>query len=347
MDFEDLLDRRCDWLDGSGESSLVAVCSRVRIARNFADTPFPNRAGDRQLSAVSERVVAAARKCSLLEEAVIKDIDDIKPLDLEFLVERHLVSREFIKKHARSAIIIGGGGVINIMVNEEDHLRLQVMKPGLDVAEAWRTADRLESELGGEIDFSFSSEWGYLSACPTNLGTGLRASVMVHLPMLVISRRIVRVLTRVAKSGIAPRGAYGEGSEPSGNLFQLSNQFTLGKTEESIISEIERAALGVIAEEESARESVIRKNKRSLEDKLFRAWGILKNARIIGSVEALELLSQLKLGAGEGIIDIDAGVIDELILNVRPAHLQKLFGEELPRSVRDVKRADYIRTKLS
>ncbi len=347
MDFKDLVHQKCGWLKGEGKHSGIALCSRVRLARNFRDIPFPNRASEKQLADVAERALCAARKSSMLEGAIIRRVDELEPLDVQFLLESHLISREFAKKARGGVIIIGSCGSINIMVNEEDHLRLQIMKPGLEIADAWAVADRLETGLAGEIDFSFSDRWGYLTSCPTNLGTGLRASVMVHLPTLVISRRIVKVLTRVSKSGIAPRGAYGEGSEPSGNLFQLSNQFTLGKTEESIIGEIERAARGVIEEEESAREVLFAGDRRTLEDRVYRAYGILKNARMISSNESLELLSHLKLGVSLGLVDLSAGVIDELILDVRPAHLQKLTGIEASRRERDVKRADFIRNKLA
>ena len=347
MDFKDLVHQKCGWLKGEGKHSGVALCSRVRIARNFRDIPFPNRASGEQLAEVSERALSAVRRSSMLEDAVIRRIDELDPLDVQFLLESHLISREFAKKTGGSAVIIGNRGVVNIMVNEEDHLRLQIMKPGLEIADAWIIADRLETELGREIDFSFSDRWGYLTSCPTNLGTGLRASVMVHLPTLVISRRIVKVLTRISRSGIAPRGAYGEGSEPSGNLFQLSNQFTLGKTEDSIIGEIERAALGVIDEEETAREALFAGDRKTLEDRVFRACGILNNARMISSNEALELLSHLKLGVSLGLVDLSGRAVDELILDVRPAHLQKLTGVEASRRERDIKRADFIRSKLA
>jgi protein arginine kinase len=346
VNFKDIARLGCPWACAEDKHSGIALCTRIRLARNFTDIPFPNRASADDLKTVSESALFAAGKIPMLKNAVIRRMDELEPLDVQFLLERHLISREFTKKPAESVIIMGEGGVINIMVNEEDHLRLQVMKPGLDALEAWSAADRLETELGREIDFSFSNRWGYLTACPTNIGTGLRASVMVHLPALVISRRIVKVLTRISKSGIAPRGAYGEGSEPSGNLFQLSNQFTLGKTEESIVKEIEKAALGVIEEEESARTVMLAGGRRSLEDRIFRALGVLKSARMISSGESLELLSQLKLGASLDIIEIGADVLDELIMDVRPAHLQKKAGGGLSRRERDAMRADLIRSKL-
>ena len=347
MDFKDIVHKQCRWLEGGGEHSGIPLCSRVRLARNLTGLPFPNRASGQQLADVSGKVLSAVERISMLKGAIVRRIDELEALDVQFLLESHLISREFTKKLAGSVIIIGDGGVVNIMVNEEDHLRLQVMKPGLEIADAWSVADRLETELGREVDFSFSDRWGYLTSCPTNLGTGLRASVMVHLPTLVISKRIVRVLTRVSRSGIAPRGAYGEGSEPSGNLFQLSNQFTLGKTEDSIIREIERSALGVIEEEESARAALLAGDRKTLEDSVFRARGILASARMIGSNESLELLSRLKLGISLGFIDSSAKTVDELILDVRPAHLQKIAGARLSRRERDIKRADYIRDKLS
>lgn len=347
MDFKDIVHNNCRWLKGGEKHSGIPLCSRVRLARNFSGVPFPNRASGQQLTDVSEKVLSAAGRISMLEGSIIRKIEELEPLDVQFLLESHLVSREFTKKLAGSVIIIGEGGVVNIMVNEEDHLRLQVMKPGLGIADAWSVADRLETELGREIDFSFSDRWGYLTSCPTNLGTGLRASVMVHLPTLVISKRIVRVLTKVSRKGVAPRGAYGEGSEPSGNLFQLSNQFTLGKTEDSIIRKIELAARGVIEEEEAARTALLAGGRKTLEDSVFRARGILANARMIGSNESLELLSRLKLGISLGFLGLSAEAVDELILDVRPAHLQKIAGARLSRRERNIKRADYIRSKLS
>jgi protein arginine kinase len=347
MDFKEIIYRKCGWIKGWQDKPGIALCSRVRLARNFSGIPFPNSASPSQLDEVINRVIASAGNSKMLGGAIIKKCSELKKLDMQFLLESHLISREFAKKEEGSIIIIGENGAVNIMVNEEDHLRLQVMKPGADISEAWSIADSLETELGAGIDFAFTERWGYLTACPTNLGTGLRASVMMHLPSLVISRRIVEVLTNISRAGIIPRGAYGEGSEPSGNLFQISNQFTLGKTEESIIAEIERAAEDIIKEEENSRELLMSKDRQTLEDKIYRAFGILKSARIISSSEALELLSHLKLGVNLGMIDLKESIINGLIIDVRPAHLQKIAGCELSRRERDVKRAELIRKKLS
>ncbi len=346
MKFEDLKEAKCEWLRGSGRYSGISLCSRVRLARNIDGIPFPGRASGSQLARVAEMVLGAASRVKMLGEVLIVRMDELDRTDRQFLAERHLVSREFASADSAGVVIIGEKEVVSIMVNEEDHLRLQVMQSGFRVADAWQMADRIDTELGRELKFAYSGTWGFLTSCPTNVGTGLRTSIMLHLPALVASKRIANVLSRIAGTGITPRGAYGEGSEPSGDLFQISNQATLGAGEEEIAEKMEETGGNLIREEESARDYFLNRNREKLEDRVFRAYGILKNARLISSNEALECFSRIKMGIQTGLIEMDEALVNGLIISTQPAHLQKILGMKLSQRERDVRRADFIRMKL-
>jgi protein arginine kinase len=272
------------------------------------------------------------------------EIDDV---DKQFLLERHLVSREHVVQPEFKAVVIGDKEVISVMINEEDHLRIQVMQSGFNLQEGWRIANRLDDLLHKRVKFAYSQEWGYLTACPTNTGTGLRASVMLHLPSLVMTKQISRVLQAITKLGMTARGLYGEGTEAEGNFFQISNQITMGTAEEDIVDNMERIIRQVIGHEENSRKSLMKQNREMLQDKIWRSNGILRSAHIISTKEMMGLLSMVRLGVDIGIItDIDRRAVNELFILTQPAHLQKIEGKVLSSSQRDVKRATLIRRRL-
>jgi protein arginine kinase len=347
MKLDNLLKENSQWLRGTGANADIVISSRVRLARNLADVPFPNKADQKQNEKVITTVLKEVKKCELLKNSLVLNLQEIKPLDRHLLMERHLISIELAETRKSGAVVISEKEVISIMINEEDHLRLQAIQSGLQLMDAWQLIDQTDTALGKGIKFAYSQDWGYLTACPTNTGTGMRASLMLHLPCLVLSKQVGKVLQAIAKLGLAARGLYGEGTEPSGNFFQISNQITLGSSEEDMIDNIERVGKQVVAHEENARKFLLAKNRKQLEDKIFRAYGILQKARIISSAETLDLLSSLRLGIDLGLVkDANHHVVNELLMLTQPAHLQKIEGVELSPEERDIKRGDLIREKL-
>jgi len=347
MVIKDLLNHTSEWLKGTGPSSDIVISSRIRLARNIAKYPFPHWANKKQAEEVLNKVEAASKKIGLLEKASLFKIADLDGVDKQFLVERHLMSYEHAQKPDSKALLVDDDEVLSIMINEEDHLRIQVMQSGFNIVEAWEIVDKLDDFLSKELPFAFSSEWGYLTACPTNTGTGMRGSVMLHLPALVMSRHINRVLAAIAKLSFTTRGLYGEGTQASGNFFQISNQVSLGHSEEEIIDNINGFIRQIIDQEQQARESLFANSRAMLEDRIHRSFGILKSAHIISSQETVELLSMLRLGCDLGMIkDIDRGKLNELFIITQPAHLQKIENKKLTQQERDVKRAELIRSKL-
>ncbi len=342
-----LLDQTGEWLRGSGPDAEIVISCRVRLARNLSRFPFPIRAAVKDKEELVSLIEEMTHNSKFLKEALFLRLNQLDELDRQFLVERHLISREHAAGESGSAVIIGKRELVNIMINEEDHLRLQVLHSGFQLKESWSLINELDTDLGKKLDFAFSPRLGYLTSCPTNVGTGLRASVMLHLPALVLTKQINQVLQAILKLGLAVRGLYGEGTEASGNLFQISNQITLGKSEEEIISSLEKVIKQIIGHERNARKLLIKNSAKQVEDRIGRAYGILRNAHIISSKEAIELLSTLRMGVDLGLLpQVDRQTINELFLLTQPAHLQKIAGEKLSPENRDIKRANLIREKL-
>lgn len=342
-----LLNQSGEWLRGAGPDAEIVISCRVRLARNLNDYPFPSKATSKDRLTVLSLLEKVTEHSRYLNGALFLKLNQLDELDRQFLVERHLISREHASADAGNAVIIGKRELANIMVNEEDHLRLQVLHSGFQLQESWSLINELDNDLQKKIDFAFSPKLGYLTSCPTNVGTGLRASVMLHLPALVLTKQINQVLQAILKLGLAVRGLYGEGTEASGNLFQISNQVTLGKSEEDIISSLEKVIKQIIGHERNARKLLIKNNIKQVEDRVGRAFGVLSNARIISSKEAIELLSTLRMGVDLGTLpQVQRQTINELFLLTQPAHLQKMAGEKLSAEVRDIERASLIREKL-
>jgi len=347
-ELNNLLRQTGEWLRGTGPQATIVMSSRIRLARNLSGHPFPPGASQRDLAQVRGLAESALTQAPFLARALLVRIDELQPVDRQFLVERHVISREHAEGDvAERSVVIGDREIIALMINEEDHLRLQILQSGLNLREAWAIAEALDRQLEQRLAYAFSTEWGYLTCCPTNVGTALRASAMLHLPCLVMTKQIGRVLHAISKLGLTARGLYGEGTEATGNFFQLSNQVSLGRSEVEIVDKLERIAAQVVEQEEAARTAVMRENREALEDRIWRAYGTLKSAHIINSTETTDLLSLVRLGVDLGIVPIDRAVVNTLFITTQPAHLQKLEGRALASHERDVRRARLLREQLA
>lgn len=344
---DSLLKQTCEWLRGSGPNSDIVMSSRIRIARNLDKTNFSHWSNKKQEKETLEFLENSIKNTDIMRGSLPARMLELEDVDKQFLLERHLISRELMVHPESKSVVIGDKEIVSVMINEEDHLRIQVMQSGFDLQECWRIANRFDDSLHRFVKFAFHSEWGYLTACPTNTGTGLRASVMLHLPALVMTKQINRVLQAITKFGMTARGLYGEGTEAEGNFFQISNQKTLGPAEEDLIDELERIIRQVIGHEENARKTLMKQSREMLHDKIWRSCGVLRSAYIINTKETLGLLSMVRLGVDMAVItDIDRRAVNELFILTQPAHLQKIEGKILSSAQRDSKRANLIRRRL-
>ncbi|MBQ6815778.1 MAG: protein arginine kinase [Clostridia bacterium] len=333
-----------NWYNEIGPESDIIVTSRIRLARNITGFPFPSKMSEQQRAEMTQKVKKALLEINAPFAKNLRYIDmgDVPEREVYAMVERHIISPEFAGSNSTRGIIISEDESVSVMIGEEDHLRIQVLKTGLNLKEAYDIAERLDTLLCQKLGFAYNSELGFLTECPTNIGTGLRASVMMHLPMLDYSSAVRELTESVNKIGFTMRGLYGEGSNAGANLYQLSNQITLGITEQDALDNLEAIAKQFIAKELEAREKT---DKQLLEDEIFRAFGILKNARLLSSKEMLRHLSLIKLGVSMGIINIDASLPIKLLVEGQPNMLMRAFGE-LDSRERDIKRASFIREAL-
>jgi protein arginine kinase len=347
MKLNDILNHTSEWLKGEGPNSNIVISSRIRLARNLDKLPFPNWANKKQSEEVLKKIEGAIAGVDYLKKTTVFRLEDLDSVDKQFLVERHLMSHEHAQKADSKAVAVDEEEVISIMINEEDHIRMQVMQSGFNLFEAWSIINKIDDLLAKELPFAFSADLGYLTACPTNTGTAMRGSVMLHLPALVMTRQIDRVLAAISKLSFTTRGLYGEGTQATGNFFQVSNQVSLGLSEDDIIKNLNGLIRQIIEQEGQAREVMLSRNRSLLEDRINRAFGILKSAHIISSQETTELLSMVRMGYDLGIIkELDHRRINELFIITQPAHLQKLENKKLSVQERDVKRAEIIRSRL-
>ncbi len=341
------LTSNCEWLRGTGPESDIVLSSRIRLARNIAGYSFSDRLPAAEQHQLIQEVEKATKNTPLLKDAEILEYRNLKEIDRQFFLERHLISREHATEKGEKALIVSKNEVISIMVLEEDHLRCQVFQSGLNLIEAWRLMNQIDSELDSKLPFSFHPNLGFLTACPTNVGTGLRASCMLHLAGLMMTKQVNKVLQALSKLNLAARGFFGEGTQASGNFFQFSNQLTLGQNESEIVDGLERVMRQVVEHEKEARSYLLEKRRGKVEDQIWRALGSLKSARLMTSSEALGLLSLVRLGVDLGFIpNLSKANLNALFLFTQPAHLQKLSGGELSSAERDQKRAELIRTRL-
>lgn len=348
MLLNDFINHTSEWLKGTGPNSDIVISSRLRLARNLDKSPFPQWANKKQSKTAFESIMSAASSNDFLKKLSVFNLADLDSVDRQFLVERHLMSYEHAKEGNSKALIVDTDEIVSIMVNEEDHIRAQVIQSGFNLFEAWNIINRIDDALAKELSFAFLPDWGYLTSCPTNAGTGMRGSVMLHLPALVMTKQINQVLAAISKLSFTTRGLYGEGTQATGNLFQISNQVSLGPSESEIIDNINNLIRQIIEQENQSREALISANRAMLEDKVNRSYGILKTAHIINSQETIELLSLVRVGCDLGLIkDINRSIVNELFIITQPAHLQKIESKKLTSQERDVKRADLIRNKLN
>ncbi|MEW5701064.1 MAG: protein arginine kinase [Candidatus Zixiibacteriota bacterium] len=346
--FDDLTRQPVSWLAGSGDHADVVLSSRVRLARNLAKHRYPVRAEPEEAAEVVSLARTAVEKTHLLRNGVFFGSSELNRADRDFLIERHLISPEFMRDDAPRGLYVDADQSLSLMVNEEDHLRIQAVRSGLDLRQSMERARAVEMELASVLHFDFDQRLGYLTACPTNVGTGLRVSVLIHLPGLVLTKEMDTVLAQINKVGLAVRGFYGEGSDVLGNLFQVSNQTTLGRTEEDLVDSLEKVTLQLLSHEMNSRRMLFTDAGDQIKDKIWRAYGILGNARVLTSQEVMNLLSAVRLGLAMGEpVGLDMGQINDLMLTTQPAHLQRLFDRELSPEERDVARADVVRSRLT
>jgi protein arginine kinase len=347
-DFGALFDSRSPWLAGEGPHAEMVLSTRIRLARNLRDVPFTHRARDEQLQGVLASVSTAAQASSRFGDAWLLRMHECTAVERQVLVERHLVSHELGDAARPRGILIAAEPRLSLMVNEEDHLRLQTLLPGFQLGEAWALADAADDDLDASLEYAFSEEIGFLTACPTNAGTGLRASVLIHLPALVILEEIQRVLKSITQVGLNVRGLYGEHSEIMGNLFQISNQTTLGRSERDSIEILDRVTRQIIETEERARERMLRDARVQIEDKVWRAYGTLRHCRAVQAKEVINLCSAVRLGVAMGLEGLPPlRVLNELLVFTQPGHLQRIAGHELPVTERNVHRARLVRERLA
>ncbi len=343
MTLDDLAGRPGAWLPEDGRD-MVVISSRIRLARNLHGLAFPGWAGEDECLRVQRQVGKVLAAVKALDPAMSVDMAAIPLHDKDFLHERHLISLELARKARGSCLVVRQDEVLGVMVNEEDHLRLQAMRPGFHLPELWSEINTLDSEIEEKVRYAFSPELGYLTACPTNVGTGLRASVMMHVPALRLTNEIEPIIKGLGKIGLVVRGLLGEGTEASGNMFQISNQTTLGEAEVVIIERLVQIVNEIANHERNARGRLLEQRENRIRDFIGRAYGVLCHARVLTSRETLDLLSGLRLGFDLGMITgIGMSDINRLTLCSQPGHLQKLAGEHVKPEDRDELRASRVR----
>ena len=347
MDIHEYLVPPAEVARRKGPKDRIVMSSRVRLARNLASGAFPGWAKKPERVQILEAIRPAVESLPEMKGAFAEAMDNLTSLDKQILVERHLISREHAAKSAGSGLVVNHDESLCVMINEEDHLRMQALRPGLQIKEAWAAIDRVDTELEEKLNFAFDNNLGYLTACPTNLGTGIRVSAMLHLPGLVLGEQINPIIQSVNKLGLAVRGLYGEGTEALGNVFQVSNQMTLGESETGIVERLDKVISQIIEHEENARGTLLEKKAKTVYNHIGRAYGILANAHSISSKETMNLLSLMKLGVDLGLFPgVDRALPEELFILTQPAHLQKSHSEKLSPEERDLHRADMMRERL-
>lgn len=339
------------WVEAGGPVPEVVLSSRIRLARNLDGTPYPHRMTEAQAEELIKQVELGVKEINLVglpSRVQLYRLAGTPALERQVLVDKHLISPQQAQDARGKAVAIADDESISIMVNEEDHLRIQCLAPGLQLQETWRLASLVDDALEQKLNYAFHAQFGYLTACPTNVGTGLRASVMMHLPGLVLTQQAGRLFHNLAQLGLVVRGLHGEGTEAAGHIFQISNQTTLSKAEEEIVEHLTAVAHSVIEAEKQARRHLYSEMRLQIEDRVGRSFGLLSTARILTSEEAMKLLSDLRLGIDLGLFPkLNLRTVNELMVAMQPAFLQKVEGKELNALERDVKRAAMIRSRLS
>jgi len=352
IDLDTVSDLGLAWLDASGPYSDIVLSTRVRLARNLQGVAFGSRLKENDRERIRSEARAAASAGILLRDGIAVEVSKLSPLARRLLLERHLISQELAGANGESAsgtaLFLSRDERVGVMVNEEDHLRLQALLSGFRLHDAYHLVDELDEELGRGLSFAYHPEFGYLTSCPTNVGTGLRASVFLHLPGLVLTKEIGKVLHGIGQVGLTYRGLYGEGSEVVGNFFQISNQTTLGKSEEELIDHLQEIVTRVIQYELQARSVLLRDAPSVLEDKIWRAYGLLRYARSLGFEEVMNLLSGVRLGVSMKLLPgPSVYTLNKIMINTQAAHLEEGAGRELSTTESDLHRATYVRQTLA
>lgn len=347
LKLEELAKRCGEWLRGTGPESDIVISSRIRLARNLPDFPFIRRCTADDRLSIQRMVRSRLDEIDDWSNVSCVDVDRISEIDRQLLVERQLISRELADSEGARTVAIDPEEQFSIMVNEEDHLRIQVMNSGLDLWNAWEKINSLDDKIESRMTYAFDPDYGYLTACPTNVGTGLRVSVMLHLPALVITRQIEKVFRGLQKISVTVRGLYGEGSQFMGDFYQVSNQITLGHTEQALVEQVAEIVPSLIEYERRARDFLVQQSQQDLHDEVSRAFGILCTAKKISSEETMHYLSKVRMGINLGLIDdLPVATVNKLFIQTQPAHLQKIHGRMLGSADRNVQRASYLQRHL-
>lgn len=335
------------WTENMESNQDVAISTRIRIARNLKDFDFPLYLNVEDTDKLTNTVLDTMKE-NFTDNYKFFRIRDLSSKERLMYMEEHLISPELARQIDKSSFLLRGDEKVTIMINEEDHLRVQTLLSGLNLDAAWKLCSEIDDKLESKLNYAYNSDLGYLTACPTNVGTGMRASVMLHLPCLSITNNMNSLTEAIRKMGLTVRGLYGEGTEASGNLYQVSNQTTLGQTEEEIINKLNKIIIQIVGKERNVRKYLKEKKGFELEDKIYRSFGILKHSRLMSSKEAMNHLSTLKLGFDCGYLSNDSGInIIELMIEIMPATMQKKLNVDLDKDERDKIRAEIIRNHLS
>jgi len=347
-ELEQLTRSRGEWLKGSGPESDIVISTRIRLARNLAAYPFMSRATEADRQRIQQTLKEAIFHGADASQLIHVDLEQVDLLDRHLLVERQLISRELAEGNGPRSAVVDRNERFSLMINEEDHLRIMAIGSGLNLQEVWQMVSQWDDRVEQKVVYAFDEKLGYLTACPTNVGTGIRVSVMLHLPALVLTRQIEKIFRSLQKLDLAVRGLYGEGSQSMGDFYQISNQITLGQSEQEIIKKVGDIIPVIIDYERKARELLLRESLQNLHDRVSRAFGILRTAQTISSEETMHLLSSVRMGVHLGLIkEIGILLVNDLFLQTQPAHLQKITGKELDSTDRDIERAQFLRRHLN
>lgn len=347
MDIDSLVNQTGEWLRGEGPEADIVISTRMRLARNLAAFPFMSRVSDEQRSDLERLLRKEILAAKLDDDVLYVNLQDVLEIDRLYLVERHLISREHADGEEPRGVAVARREMISIMSNEEDHLRIQGIRSGFEMERTWEMLSEVDDLLESQLSFAFSPRFGYLTACPTNAGTGMRVSVMLHLPALAITHHLEKVFNAVAKMGLVVRGLYGEGTQAHGDLYQISNQVTLGKSEHEIIGSVASVIPRIADYERQARGYLLEDKREELEDRVWRSYGMLRSARTISSEETMHLLSQVRMGVNLDLVDqVKINTLNHLFVLTLPAHLQKCEGRDLEADERNVVRARIVRERL-
>lgn len=348
MTISSLIDTPSELTDSVSSKAAVVLMTRIRLARNIAGSFFPGWAKPAQRNQILGLCREAVLATTAMKRSVAVSINELTELEKQILVERHLISRELSGTKAGAGVVISRDQTFSVMINEEDHLRIQVLRSGFQLKKAWNAINELDTAIEDRIDYAFSPTLGYLTACPTNVGTGMRASAMMHLPALVIGNQMEKVVRAVNQLGMVVRGLFGEGSDASGSIFQISNQTTLGESEDEIIKRLGSVLTSIVEHELNARQKLVEADPGKLFDKIGRAYGILQNSHVLSSGEAMNLLSLVRLGIDLGVFPAtNRAIIDRLFIEAQPGHLQHVQKGELDPGQRDLLRAGRLRAEFA